>query len=126
VSPQGPVKDPSQDAPLLEQVATQIRRSLLLRVLLVVTLGNCGGAVLLSLTGHLSSRLAGTVLLLMGLSWFFAVGLPLMNREVRFRMSGTRGGYWTDLIEIFFRVILAASTFLCTAMLIYAALGTDL
>ena len=126
MSPQGPVEDPSQRASLLDQVAIQIRISLLLRVLLVVTLGNCGGAVVLALTGHLSSRLAGTVLLLMGLSWFFAVGLPLMNREVRFHLSGTRGGYWTDLFEIFFRVILAATTFLCTVMLIYAALGTDL
>ncbi|MEE8107048.1 MAG: hypothetical protein V3T86_16050 [Planctomycetota bacterium] len=126
MSPHLPVEDPSHGASLLDQLGVQIRSSLLLRVLLVVTLGNCGAAVLLALTGHLGARLAGTVLLLMGLSWFFAVGLPLMNREVRFHMSGTRGGYWTELVEMFFRVILAASTFLCTAMLIYAALGTDL
>ena len=126
MSPHPPVEDPSKGASLLDQVGVQIRSSLLLRVLLVVTLGNCGAAVLLALTGHLGSRLAGTVLLLMGLSWFFAVGLPLMNREVRFHMSGMRGGYWTELLEIFFRVVLAALTFLCTAMLIYAALGTDL
>ena len=122
MSPHMPVEDPSRGSSLLDQTAVHVRSSLLLRVLLAVTLVNTAATLVLAVLHRINIHLTATVILLSTLAWFFAVGLPVMNREVRLRVSGSKRSYVSDLIEMFYRVVLGALTLLWTAMLVYAAL----
>ena len=122
MSPHLPVEDPSGGSSLLDQTAVHVRSSLLLRVLLGVTLVNTVATLVLAVLHRINIQLTATVILLSILAWFFAVGLPVMNQELRLRVSGSKGGYVSDLFEMFYRVVLGALTLLWTALLVYAAL----
>ena len=58
--------------------------------------------------------------LLSVLTWFFAVVLPMMNREVRVSVGADDSTYWGELVEMFGRVVLVAQTGLYSALLVYA------
>ena len=66
--------------------------------------------------------MGGLVALLSVLSWFFAVCMPVMNRELRARMGVRVTGYWSELFEMFWRVLLCAATGFFTLVLLQAAL----
>lgn len=124
MTPHLPVEDPSQGTSLLDMAVGQVRQSLLLRVLLTATAIDSLGIIVLAFAHRIHFSLAGAMILFTCLAWFFAVGMPLMNREIRFQLEGRRAGYLTELLEMFFRVVLAATTLLFTAMVVYAAVGS--
>lgn len=117
-----PVEDPSDRGSLAERTFAYVRANPLLRIMLVVTVVNHAGAVALLLLGFLGAEIAGLLIMLSVLTWFFAVALPVMNREVRLRLQGEATGYWSEVVEMFARVVLCAQTGLYTALLIMALL----
>jgi hypothetical protein len=120
--PHLPLEDPSDRSSLVEQTITYVRSSPLLRAAFVVTVVDHVGAIALVALGLLHGEWAGFLALLSVLSWFFAVCMPVMNREVRARLGGERSTYWGEVFEMFFRVALCAITVLYTAFLIGSAI----
>ncbi|MDH3590406.1 MAG: hypothetical protein OER88_00905, partial [Planctomycetota bacterium] len=100
-----------------------VRSSVLLRWILVITVVDHVAAIAMVSFGLLHAKMAGYLALLSVLSWFFAVVLPMMNRTLRTHAGQDATGYWGELMEGFFRVVLAAQTGLYAAFLIQAALG---
>ena len=97
----------------------------MLRVLVGITAVNYSGSALLAARGDLRWEFAGYLVMLSLLSWFFAVGIPMMNRAIRERFGLVPVSYWGGVVEIFARVVLCAQTGLHSAMLVYSALGID-
>jgi len=121
MTPHIPVEGPSDRGSLVDQTIAYVRGNLLLRVALVVTAIDYLAAVALVLTGKMAGELAGMLALFSILSWFFAVCLPVMNRELRVQLGGRRFSYWSEVLEMFFRVLLFVVTGFYTALLAYAA-----
>ena len=119
MSPFIPVEDPSERGSLVDRTVTYVRSSQLLRIVLTVTLVNHAAAVALVLTSRMVIEFAGLLVLLSILTWFFAVALPVMNREVRTYMGAEATGYWGEVVEMFARVVLGAQTAAYTALLAY-------
>jgi len=117
MNPHLPIEDPSERDSLVEQTTGYVRQSKLLRVLLVLTLADYAMAVLAVFLGRLGLEMAGFLVLLSMLAWFFAVGMPVMNREIDLR-AGIRNRYWREVAEMFCRVVLCAFTAIFTALLV--------
>jgi hypothetical protein len=90
-----------------------------LRIALVLTVVDHLAVLVLLAVGKLTPQSAGMLVLFSVLGWFFAVALPVMNREVRLRL-GAPVGYWGEVVEMFARVVLCALTGLYTALLLLA------
>jgi hypothetical protein len=88
--------------------------------MLGLTLVNHLMALVFIVLRALSPAMAGLLVLLSMLTWFFAVVLPLMNRDVRTNLGAPTHSYFSELVEMFGRVVLLAQTAGCTALLIYA------
>ena len=121
MTPHLPVEEPSDRGSLADQTVAYVRSNLLLRIALRVTAIDYLAAIALVLTGKMAGELAGLLALFSILSWFFAVCLPVMNRELRVQLGGTRFFYWSEVLEMFFRVLLFVVTGFYTALLAYAA-----
>jgi len=121
MTPQIPVEGPSDRGSLAEQTVAYVRGNLMLRIAMIVTAIDYLAAIALVLTGKMAGELAGLLALFSILSWFFAVFLPVMNRELRVQLGGARFFYWSEVVEMFFRVVLFVVTVLYTALLAYAA-----
>lgn len=122
MSPQFPVDDPSRSGSLVERATSYVWRNTILRWTLVVTLINHAAAVVMAIAQSISATMAGFLGLLSVLTWFFAIALPMMNREVRVNVGAAPESYWSDLVEMFGRVVLVAQTAGYSALLIYALL----
>ncbi len=122
MAPHLPIEDPSERGSLADRTVAYVRAHPLLRILLVVTVIDYVLAILLVVTGRMDGQIAGIVALFSVLSWFFAVCIPVMNRELRLRLSGSPSSYWTEVADMFWRVLLCAVTGLYTVLLIRAAL----
>jgi hypothetical protein len=120
VSPFLPVEDPSDRGSLSDRSLAYVRGNAVLRVTLVLTVVDHVAVLFLLAFGKLTAQSAGLLILLSVLGWFFAVALPVMNREVRHRLGVAPVGYWGEVVEIFARVVLCALTGLYTALLVLA------
>ncbi|MHC4957103.1 MAG: hypothetical protein ACYTGN_01920 [Planctomycetota bacterium] len=120
MAPHFPAEDPSCSGSFAERTAAYVWGHVLLRWMLVLTLVNQVAALVIIAVGALSPAMAGLLVLLSVLTWFFAVVLPLMNREVRTNLGAPRHSYFSEVVEVFGRVVLFAQTTGCTALLIYA------
>ena len=123
MSPFLPVEDPSDRGSLADQSLAYVRENPVLRVTLVLTMVDHIGVLVLLALGTLSAQSAGMLVLFSVLGWFFAVALPVMNREVRIRLGAGRVGYWGEVVEMFARVVLCALTGLYTVFLVLAVLS---
>jgi len=117
MAPHLPVEDRSERGSLVDRTVEYVRGSLVLRINLIATVAAHFAAVLLVVTDRMRGDVAGMLALLSVMSWFFAVCLPMMNREVRVRMGGSAISYWGEVVEMFGVVALCASTALYTAVL---------
>jgi hypothetical protein len=113
-----PVEDPYDHGSLADRSREYVRASLALRIALVATAANHLAAIVLVLIGRVSVEMAGVFALFSVLAWFFAVCLPVMNRTVRERLGGQETGYWSELVEMFGRVVLCLQTGLYSAAVI--------
>jgi len=116
---QVPVQDPTDQGSLADQTAAYVRGHPLLRLVLALTVVNHIAAMVLALFRVLQTEVAGLLALLSVLTWFFGVGLPVLNREVRHRMGAGRDSYWGGVTERFARVVLCAQTGLYSAALVF-------
>jgi len=109
--------------PLTERTAAYVRGNPLLRALLLLTMVDYAGSAALSISGLLNWQMAGFLVLLSLLTWFFAVIMPILNRAVREDLGAGPDSYWGGVVEKFARVVLCAQTGLYTALLIFVAIG---
>lgn len=121
MSPFLPVEDPSDRGSLADRTLAYVRQNPLLRITFVLTMADHAAVLVLLAVGRLKPQPAGLLVLLSVLGWFFAVALPVMNREVRHRLGVDPVGYWGEVVEMFARVVLCALTGLYTALLVLAA-----
>jgi hypothetical protein len=121
MTPHIPAEGPSDRGSLVDQTVAYVRSNLLLRIAMIVTAIDYLAAIVLVLLGKMDGEMAGLLALFSILSWFFAVCLPVMNRELRVQMGGARSFYWSEVVEMFFRVVLFVVTGFYTALLAYAA-----
>ena len=121
MTPHIPVEGPSDRDSLVDQTVAYVRSNPLLRITMIVTSIDYLAAIALVLLGRLNGEMAGLLALLSILSWFFAVCLPVMHRELRVQLGGARFFYWSEVVEMFFRVVLFVFTGLYSALLAYAA-----
>ena len=119
--PQLPADHPSKSGSFSERAAGYVWGHPLLRGALFLTLANHAAALALALFHALAAAMAGLLGLLSLLTWFFAVILPLMNREVRTNVGAAPRGYWSEVVETFGRLVLSAQTLSYSALLVYAA-----
>ena len=117
-----PVENPSDRGSLVDLTVAYVRANILLRVAIVITVVDHIAAILLVLTGRMAGEFAGLLALLSVLSWFFAVCLPVMNRQVRIRLGAPAVGYWSEVVELFGRIVLFVQTGLYTALLLYSTI----
>ena len=115
--------DPQLPASIADRTAAYVRANPLLRALLLLTLIDYAGSATLSACGLLNWKMAGFLVLLSLLTWFFAVIMPILNRSVRENLGASPHSYWGGVVEKFARVVLCAQTGLYTALLIYIAVG---
>ena len=108
---------------LAERTASYVRANPLLRALLMLTLVDYVGSAVLAAVGLLNWQMAGFLVLLSMLTWFFAVIMPLLTRSVRENLGASSRSYWGSVVERFARIVLCAQTGLYTALLSYIALG---
>lgn len=119
-----PVEDPYDHGSLAERSRHYVRASVALRFALLFTAVNHVAAVVLVVVGRVSPEVAGVFALFSVLAWFFAVCMPVMNRTVRTRLGAPETGYWSEVVEMFGRVVLCLQTALYTAAVMYGvALG---
>ena len=104
----------------MDRATSYVRAHPALRWTLIVTLVNHAAAIAMVIAEQLSPAMAGLLALLSVLTWFFAVVLPMMNREVRVSVGADDSTYWGELVEMFGRVVLVAQTGLYSALLVYA------
>ncbi|MFQ5843998.1 MAG: hypothetical protein ACE5JG_03330 [Planctomycetota bacterium] len=121
MSPFVPTEDPAESGSFLDQTFDRIRSNPFLKVLLLLTLVDDLCAVLLAVAGRLPATLAGSLILLSTLAWFFGVALPTLNRELRAQTGRARWSYVGDLVEMFGRVLLCTAILLFTATLVMRA-----
>jgi len=121
MTPHIPIEGPSDRGSLVDQTVAYVRGNLLLRIAMTVTAIDYLVAIALVLTGKMAGDSAGLLALFSILSWFFAVFLPVMNRELRVQLGGARFFYWSEVVEMFFRVVLFVVTGFYTAVLAFAA-----
>ncbi len=118
--PHLPLEDPSDQRSLVEQSVDYVRSNRLLRMTLAVTALDHVVAIGLVVAGRLAGDIAGALALMSVLSWFFAVCMPVMTREVRAQFGARRSHYWGELTAMFARVLLGAVTLVYTAALVGA------
>jgi len=118
-----PMRDPSSGSSLADRTLAYVRANLLLRTLVLVTAADHLLAILLVVTGRLHGEVAGVLVLFSVLSWFFAVLLPVMNRELAARSGAPSALHWGDRAAVFFRFLLCVVTLFYTAVLARVALG---
>ncbi len=85
-----PVENPSDRGSLVDLTVAYVRANILLRVAIVITAVDHVVAILLVLTGRMAGEFAGLLALLSVLSWFFAVCLPVNNREEHVKLGATK------------------------------------
>lgn len=112
-----PAHDPGGRGSLVERTRSYVRGQRVLQWALVLTCINHLVAILFVVLRWVPIETAGFLVLMSVLTWFFAVALPVMNREVRISMGAARSSYWNDLVERFARVVLYAQTLMYTASL---------
>lgn len=112
-----------QPANLVDRTSAYVRSNPLLRALLALTLADFAGSAILAALGKLMWSMAGLLVLLSGLTWFFGVILPIMNRTVRESLGATPESYWGSVVEKFARIVLCAQTGMYTAILVFIAVG---
>jgi len=117
------MRDSPPGASLADRTLAYVRANMLLRILVLITAVDHVLAILLVVTGRLHGEVVGALVLFSMLSWFFAVLLPVMNRELAARSGATSALYWGDLVAVFFRIMLSVVTLLYTVVLVRAALG---
>jgi len=110
-------------ASIVERTSAYVRGNPLLRALLFLTLADYAGSAALAALGLLNWQMAGFLVLLSMLTWFFAVLMPQMTRSVRENLGATPHSYWGGVVEKFARIVLFAQIGLYTALLVYIALG---
>ena len=108
---------------LVDRTTQYVRGHPLLKALFALTVANYAASALLALRAQLNWQAASYLVLLSVLTWFFAVGIPMMNRANRESMGAPAVGYWGGVVEIFARVVLCAQTGTYTALLVFVALG---
>jgi len=108
---------------LVDRTTAYVRGHPLLRVLVGITLANYGASAFMAARNLLTWEFAGYLVLLSVLTWFFGVGVPMMNRSVRENLGAEPVGYWGGVVEVFARVVLCAQTGLHSALLVFQALG---
>jgi hypothetical protein len=116
-----PVEDPYDQGSLAERSREYVRASPALRIALIATAIDHVAAIALVAIKRVSLEIAGAFALFSVLAWFFAVCMPVMNRTVRAHLGATEAGYWNEVLEMFFRVLLCTETALYTAAVIYGA-----
>ena len=112
-----------EPARFTERTTSYVRRNPLLRALLLLTMIDYAASATLAFLGLLNWQMAGFLVLLSLMTWFFAVAMPILNRSVRENLGANPRSYWGSVVEKFARVVLCAQTGLYTALLIYVALG---
>ena len=120
MNPQIPLDDPSANPSLSQRTALYIRASVLLQGVLVLTACNHVAVLVLLVLGITSPSMAGFLVLLSLLTWFFAVVLPVINRAVRAH-AGVGQTELGDLVERFGRLVLFAQTGFYTYLLVQIA-----
>ncbi len=120
--PPSPVEEPSHRGSVVDRSTSYVWGHPALRVALIVTFVDHVVAIVMAIAGPLSPAMAGLLALLSVLTWFFAVVLPMMNREVRASVGADSASYWGELVEMFGRVVLVAQTALYSTLLVYALL----
>ncbi len=125
--PHLPVEDPYDRGSFMDRSRHYVRASPALRIALLVTAVDHVAAIALVLVGRVSPEVAGVFALFSVLAWYFAVCMPVMNRTVRTRLGAPETGYWSEVVEMFGRVVLCLQTALYSAAVICGAtfgLGT--
>ncbi len=120
--PHTSLEEPAPRGSVVNRSTSYVWGNPALRGALMVTFVDHAGAVVMVIMGLLSAAMAGLLALLSVLTWFFAVVLPMMNREVRVNVGVDSTSYWGELVEMFGRVVLVAQTGLYSALLVYALL----
>jgi hypothetical protein len=121
MTPHIPVEGPSDRDSLVDLTGAYVRNNPLLRIAMIVTAIDYLAAIALVLLGKMAGEMAGLLALFSILSWFFAVCLPVMIRELRVQLGGARFFYWSEVVEMLFRFVLFVVIGLHTALLAYAA-----
>lgn len=116
-----PVEDPYDHGSLVDRSREYVRASLALRLALIATAVDHLAAIALVAIRRVSLEIAGVFALFSVLSWFFAVCMPVMNRTVRARLGVPEAGYWTEVVEMFARLVLCVMTAFYTAAVIWGA-----
>lgn len=114
------VEEPAPRGSVVDRSTSYVWGHPALRGALIVTFVDHAGAILMTIMGLISAAMAGLLALFSVLTWFFAVLLPMMNREVRAKVGADSSSYWGELVEMFGRVVLVAQTGLYSALLVYA------
>ncbi|MEM8883205.1 MAG: hypothetical protein AAGD14_03975 [Planctomycetota bacterium] len=109
------------ETPFVDRTTAYVRRHPLLRAMAGLTLLNYLFSIVLGVRGSLSWVAIGYLVLLSALSWFFAVGVPMMNRAIRERAGIDPTGYWGGIVELFARVVLCAQTGIHSFLLVEVA-----
>jgi len=124
MAPHLPVEDPYDGGSLVDRSLSYVRASPALRIALWVTAIDHVAAILLVLLGRIHhAEAAGVFALFSVLAWFFAVCMPVMNRTLRVKIGAPETGYWSEVVEMFGRVVLCFQTVLYTGIMAYAAAG---
>ena len=111
------------ETPFVDRTTAYVRRHPLLRAMALLTAINYLLSLILGVRGQLSWVAIGYLVMLSVLSWFFAVGIPMMNRAIRERAGVDPTGYWGGVVEVFARVVLCAQTGIYSFLLVQFALG---
>jgi hypothetical protein len=117
MTPTSPSRDSSRTVPLIDRLVDQVRGSLVLQAVLFLSLVDYAGAFLLALLGRIPWAGAGVLVALSALTWYFGLGLPLLNRERNARLGSERMRYWGEVVEMFGRVVVCAHAVLLAVML---------
>jgi len=104
--------DPAGGPPLVDRITAYVFHRRSLRVSLVLSLIDHLVAVVAVIAGWADIATAGLLVLLNLLTWFFAVALPVMNREVRAGLGADARTYWSEIVERFAQVVLLGETLL--------------
>jgi len=104
--------DPTGGPSLVDRITAYVFLRRPVRIALVLTLIDHLVAVVAVVAGWIPIAVAGFLVLLNLLTWFFAVVLPVMNREVRAGLGVGAGSYWGSVVERFAEVVLVGQTLL--------------
>lgn len=112
-----PTRDSSSGASLVDRLVDQVRGSFVLQAVFFLSLVDYAGAFLLALLGRVPWTGAGVLVALSALTWYFGLGVPLLNRERNARLGSERMRYWGEVVEMFGRVVVCAHAVLLALMI---------